>query len=718
MKRLVATMLSIALTTSAQATGPNDPDQRAAETEARMTVAERIGLLHGIVALPFPGLAPLPEGIPASSGRVFGVPRLGVPDLAETDASLGVTNPFGARKGDFATALPSALSLAASFDPELAEASGALIGAESRAKGFNVLLAGGVNLTRDWFGGRNFEYLGEDPLLAGTLAGASVRGIQRQGVIATVKHLSLNSQETLRDTLDARIDEAAHRESDLLAFQLAIEQGRPGSVMCSYNKINGEYGCGNAHLLNDVLKRDWGFKGWVMSDWGAVHDVSYFANGLDQQSGAQLDKKVWFNEPLKAELAAGRVSRERLSDAVQRILRSIYAVGADWQPSPQKIDTVSHAALARKAAGEGMVLLKNDGVLPLANSARSILVIGQQADTGVMSGWGSSQVLPEGGFSAVIPVGGTGAFTSQSRQNLVGRSPVKALQAALPAANVQFESGYYPEAAVERAKRADLVIVMAGKWQGESLDATSLTLPQGQDALIEAVAQANSNVVVVLQTGNPVAMPWLDRVKAVVQAWYPGQEGAEAIADVLIGKVNPSARLPMTFPRSESDAPRSAVPGLGEPVGTNLAVEYSEGSEVGYRWYSARGRKPLFPFGHGLSYTSFSHNSLKLARRGNLVTASFSVTNTGAREGADVPQLYLVDRLGKPVRRLVAFSKVWLAPGETRTVSVSIDRRLLAHWDGTGWLVLAGRYRLAIGKSAEELEHPAEITMPEQRFTK
>jgi beta-glucosidase len=272
-----------------------------------MTDAERFQLLHGVMPLPLPGLPPPPASVKPTAGYIAGIPRLGIPDLLETDASLGVTNPLQLRSGDVATAMPPGLALASSFDPQLAELAGSTVGAEVRAKGFNVLLGGGVNLARDLRNGRNFEYLGEDPLLAGTLAGAAIAGTQSQGVVSTVKHFALNDQETLRQSLDARIDEAGLRESDLLAFQLAIERGQPGSVMCAYNKVNGYDACGNNWLLNEVLKSDWKYKGWVMSDWGAVHDVSYFGKGLDQQSGEQLDAKVWFDSPLQQEVTAGGI---------------------------------------------------------------------------------------------------------------------------------------------------------------------------------------------------------------------------------------------------------------------------------------------------------------------------------------------------------------------------------------------------------------------------
>ena len=690
-----------------------DPDARAAAVEAQMTDAERFQLLHGSL--------PILEGKRPTAGFVPGIPRLGVPDLWETDASLGVANPFMLRKDDVATALPSGLAIAASFDPETAFAGGALAGAEARAKGFNVLLGGGVNLARDYSNGRNFEYLGEDPLLAGTLDGEAIRGVQSRGVISTIKHYSLNAQETLRLWADARIDEAAHRESDLLAFEIAIGRGQPGAVMCAYNLVNGAYACGNDHLLNGVLKHDWGYRGWVMSDWGAVHEVSYFNAGLDQQSAAGIDKSVWFGDPLKAEMVAGRVSRERVYDAVRRILRSIYAVGADRPVSETPIDYAADAKVARQAATAGMVLLRNNGVLPLAAGAKSILVVGGHADIGVMSGGGSSQVVPVGGPASLIPMGGNTPFESQvNRQLIVPSSPLKALRAALPQTRIDYDGGYFPDAAAARAAKADLVIVFATRWQVEGTDAPGLALPEGQDALIAAIARANPHTVVVLETGNPVTMPWLSEVAAVLEAWYPGQEGGAAIADILIGKVAPSGRLPITFPASIAQTPRPEVAGLGLPDETRISVTYAEGSDVGYRGFAKRGQTPLFPFGFGLSYTRFDHGPLAVQagapQAGPMVTARVSVTNTGAMPGADTPQLYLVNAAGRPVMRLAGFAKVALAPGEHREVSLAIDPRLLADWAGDGWRIRAGAYGFALGASATDLGPVITVRLAERRL--
>jgi beta-glucosidase len=685
------------------------PDERAALAVAAMTFDEKIGLLHGPMALPYSKpsgeAVPIPEAAIPAAGYVPGVPRLGIPALYETDASLGVTNPNGIRPGDVATALPASLALSATFDPQLSYRAGALVGGEAHAKGFNVLLGGGMNLTRDPRNGRNFEYLGEDPLLAGTLAGAAVRGTQDQHVISTVKHFALNANETDRHTVDARIDTGALRESDLLAFELALEQGSPGSVMCSYNKVNGDYACGNDWLLNRVLKRDWGYAGWVMADWGATHGVADAAKGLDQESGDQLDDAVWFDAPLKAAAAAGSIPRARIDDMAHRILRSMFAVGiVEHPPVREAIDYPAHAALALEIARAGIVLLKNDSdVLPLKSGAARIAVIGGNADIGVLSGGGSSQVTPSNGPYARIPIGGNGDMAFMRNAWFDPSSPVKAIQSASPKSEVLYDAGAFPADAAALAARSDVAIVFVTRHELEGYDVPDLSLPYGQDGLIQAVANANPHTIVVLETGNPVTMPWLDHVAAVLAAWYPGQEGGQAIADVLFGAVNPSGRLPITFPRHESDLVRPTLPNLGSPAGAAVSIDYTEGADVGYRRDARLGIAPLFAFGFGLSYTHFEYQRLEVTG-GKTLTVSFDVRNSGGRAGADVPQVYLTSAAGTPVFKLIGFQRMMLGAGEVRRVTLRADPRLLGFYDERRgkWDAKRGIYRVAIGRSASE----------------
>jgi beta-glucosidase len=694
------------------------PDERAQLAVSAMTLSEKIGLLHGPMALmaPVPGLAayPIPkEAIPAA-GYIPGVPRLGIPALYETDASLGVTNPLGARPGDVATALPSGMALAATFNPDLAYRSGALVGAEAHAKGFNVLLGGGMDLTRDPRNGRNFEYLGEDPLLAGILAGEEARGTQDQHVISTLKHFALNAHETNRQTLDARIDKAALRESDLLAFQIAIERGQPGSIMCAYNLINGEYACGNAWLLNDVLKRDWNYQGWVMSDWGAVHAAEDAVHGLDQESGEQIDRQVWFGAALQKAVESGSIPVARVDDMARRILRSMFAVGVtDYPPLKSAINYKAHAAEALEVEREGIVLLKNDGgVLPLSTSLKRIAVIGGQAQLGVLSGGGSSQVTPANGAPISVPIGGRGMMTKFRNEVFFPSSPVAAIEAAAPKTEVLFDAGNFPADAAVLAASADVAVVFVTRHELEGYDIPDLYLPNGQDALIDAVASANSHTIVVLETGNPVAMPWIGKVQSVLAAWYPGQEGGQAIADILFGSVNPGGRLPITFPVDDANTVRPVLPNRGAEPGAKVSIEYSEGADVGYRWYVRNGIKPLFPFGHGLSYTAFSYDKLKFSV-GKTLTVQFEVQNIGGRDGADVPQIYVTSAAGKPEFRLVGFQRVNLKAGERKLVSAAIDPRLLGRFDEPRrhWITHAGQYRLSVGHSSLDLSISGEATI-------
>ncbi len=685
-----------------------DPDARAREVESQMTDDERFSLLVGVMGAG--ELWPLrderiPPGTPMSAGYVPGVPRLGVPALLMSDAGLGVTNP-GYRPGDTATALPAGLALAASFNPSLARAAGSVIGREASSRGFNVQLAGAMNLARDPRNGRNFEYLSEDPLLTATMAAESINGIQEHGVISTVKHYSLNCNETNRHFLNAVIDPAAHRESDLLAFEIAIERSQPGAVMTAYNKVNGDYAAANDVLINQLLKGAWGYRGWVMSDWGSTPTWECALAGLDQECGAQIDALLWQSEPFGAPLRAaytdGRLPRNRVSGMVRRILRSMFAVGIDKVSATTAPDLAAHHEVALQVARQGIVLLKNRGVLPLApESTARIAVIGGHAQMAVAAGFGSSAVVPPGGYASVIPIGGTGLEAGMRNLYLVPSSPLDELRKRIPHAQIDFDPGVSPAEAAAAARRADIAIVFAIRAEGEGFDGVDLSLPWGQDALIAAVSAVNSRTVVVLETGNPVAMPWHDSVNAIVQAWYPGQAGGQAIAEILVGQINPSGRLPVTFPVDLHQTPRPELPGQGAPWGTPSTIDYTEGADIGYRWFAKSGQVPLFAFGHGLSYNSFEYRDLVLTG-GDIVNASFRVVNTGERFGADVPQLYLTAAPGGPCLRLLGFQRVELESGESCRVTIEADPRLLARYDGSAgrWRIEPGDYTVAVGSSA------------------
>jgi beta-glucosidase len=675
--------------------------QRADYLLGQMTEDEKLSIVHGRLPL---FIQNRPADIVLSAGIVPGVPRLGIPDLRESDASLGVAN--AGRDNDDAVALPSALMLASTFDPEIAEQGGAMIGKEARQKGFNVLLAGGVDLVREPRNGRNFEYLGEDPLLAGRLAGAAVRGVQSNRILSTVKHYVLNAQESGRHILDAVIDPAALRESDLLAFEIAIEHGRPGAVMCAYNKVNGLYACENKPLF-DILKDDWRYPGFVMSDWGAVHSATAAVTGLDQESGEQLDKQAYYGSPLKDAVATSVVPQSRLDDMVRRILIGMGETGVLDAPfAPDPLNTNADAIVAHSQAEAGIVLLKNTGgVLPLAKGARRIAVIGGHADIGVLSGGGSSQVIPLGSHMfkapAWAPPWGPGMVYHPS-------SPLGALRALAGAGEISFDAGTDPISAANAARGADVAVVFATQWTTEGAD-VSLTLPDNQDAVIAAVAAANPRTVVVLETGGPVLMPWLGQVPAVVEAWYPGQRGGEAIAEVLTGAINPAGRLPVTFPAALTQLPRPKLDGEGMTESADLSagkpftVTYREGAEVGYRWFEQQRQTPLFPFGWGLGYSAFRYEGLTV-RGGATLTVSFRVTNTGGMEGTETPQVYAA--APGETRRLIGFRRIALHPGESRVVTVTADPRLLARFDDAAkrWRIPRAAYTVTAGRYAGDPE--------------
>jgi beta-glucosidase len=684
-------------------------DAKASQIVSAMTPDERLRLIRGESGVPVrDGVR---TGAIGSAGYVPGVPRLGVPALQETDAGLGVANANSARRREFATAMPSALALASTWDTQLAYRYGAAVGDEAWRKGFNVLLGPGLNLARDPRNGRNFEYFGEDPLLAGTLAGAVICGVQDQHVVATIKHYALNDQETGRSVLSADIGEAAMRESDLLAFEIALERGHPGAVMCAYNRVNGTYACRNDHLLDDILKRDWDFPGWVMSDWGAVHGADAATNGLDQASDGQ---------------SIGAVPQSRLLDMNRRIVRSMLAVGLfDEPPQQSPIDFTAHASIALETAERGSVLLKNDGTLPLAPSLRRIAVIGGYADAGVLSGGGSSQVLPVA-RTFPVPLG-----AEDSRFMFFDRSsPLAAIRAIAPQVAVSFNDGRYPSVAAQLAKNADVAIVFATQWASEGSDLPDLTLPASQDALIATVAASNPRTVVVLETGNPVLMPWLDRVSSVLEAWYPGERGGDAIADVLFGRADASGRLPITFPAAQSQIVHPDLPGLDallslEAAGVRgyrtaldlrpFSVTYGEGADAGYRRFAKENLHPLFAFGHGLSYARFRYGDFR-ASGGTTLTASFTVTNSGERMGTDTPQVYLTSRLGVSAMRLLGWSQVTLASGASRRVNVVADPRLLADFDPSQdkWVVREGEYEASLGSASDTLSFRASAAIAAQ----
>jgi beta-glucosidase len=655
-------------------------EQRAQALLAKMTLDEKILLVHGSGFPPFFGNN--------ASGRVSAIPRLGIPEIRYRDSASGVT------------------------------------------------LDGGLNLAREPRNGRTFEYLGEDPVLAGELMVARTEGTQAQRVIATLKHFAGNQQEINRFASNSVIDERTLRELYLLGFEMATLRARPGSVMCAYNLLNNEKSCENRTLLTHTLKGEWGFKGQVQSDWFAgVTDTAAAANaGLDEeQPGSPADCTTeppgvpcfsYFGGKLKQAVQTdGTVTQARLDDMVLRKLRTLFRLGIMDNPPPQTPGTLNPAdadAIALESAERGMVLLKNAGagvanvpVLPLkAANLSSIVLIGGHADKAVMGGGGSGQApfrddnsspavtcLTPGAINPVL--GGFSLCAPWQRS-----APLVALKALLPGVTITYVDGGDTAAAKAAAAAADAAIVFGTQYTMEGLDLPSLALPDNaadpanqaydQNALITAVASVAKRTVVVLENGSAVKMPWLDQVHGVLAAWYPGVRGGEAIANVLTGKVNPSGKLPLTFPKSEDDLPQKSI------SATDLNVIYAEGLKMGYRWFDAKGIEPLFSFGHGLSYTRFSYSGLSAKREDNGdVTVSFTLKNTGDVAGAEVAQVYasLPAAAGAPPQRLVAFQRVELAPGASSTVSLKVPASRWAIWD-KGWKIIAGTAGIKVGGSS------------------
>jgi beta-glucosidase len=702
-------------------------DVRARALVQAMTTDEKLRLVFGF-ASPGDDLAKVPDSLVSPAARAYvqthaikgaagfvpGVPRLGIPDQFQTDASMGV------RDSEFpSTALPSSLATAASFDPEVTRAGGIMIGREARARGFNEFLAGGVNLAREPRNGRNFEYTGEDPLLAGMMAGGLISGIQSTGMISTMKHFAINDQESQRTTIDATISPEAMRQSDLLAFEIAYEQGRPASVMCSYNLVNGRWACENDYLLNKVLKQDWGFKGFVMSDWGAVHSTADAANnGLDQFTGFPCcngEAGQFAPSLLKAALRNGEVPASRLDDMVERIVWSMIATGVyDNPPKVAPIDFGAGAEVAQRAAEESLVLLKNDRKLLPLKGVRSIAVIGGHADVGVLSGGGSSAVTPVGGNA----VPDAKPLTWPGPVIYMPSSPVAALKAELPSAQITYSSGDDRTAAARAARSANVAIVFVTQWLGEGFDG-NLELDGSQNALVDAVLKANPRTVVVVESGGAVLMPWAGRAPAILEAFYPGIRGGEAIARILTGKVNPSGHLPVTFPASKAQLAHPVIPGFGKPDGIPVHIEYTEGAAVGYKWLDVNGFKPLFAFGHGLSYTTFRVSNLQPRAENGSVKVRFTITNTGRIPGEAVGQVYVAPADGhvagwEAPKRLGAFAKETLSPGESRSIEVTVDPRLLATYEAAGdkWTITPGTYRVMVGQASDDLPLVSTVNLP------
>jgi len=677
------------------------PEERAELVLKQMTLDEKLALLHGNGMAHVPNWQmPLTEFSNGGAGYVEGVKRLGIPPLVISDAAYGVRD--SGANGRYSTAMPSNVGAASSWDPESACAYGEVIGSELRAQGFDMTLGGGVNLTREPRNGRTFEYAGEDPLLAGTLVGNMMKCEQAQHVVGDIKHYAMNDQETGRFIVSAVISKRAMQESDLLAFHIAIAVANPGAVMCSYNRINGDYGCENSYTLRDVLKKEWGFKGFVISDWAGTHSTEKAsAAGLDQEQ-PMADH---FGPKLKEAVDAGRVPLSEIDDHARRVLYAEFVSGVvDDPPQKSVVDAENGLEVAQRVEEKSIVLLKNSqAVLPIDPSkVHSIAIIGGHADVGMISGGGSAQVDPPGG-NAIMPPG-KGA-TNWQEHIWFPTSPLKALRAKLPNTKIDFDPGSDLKSAAALAKGSDLAIVVADQWISEEMDLPSLTLPNNQDALIEQVAAANPRTIVVLETGTAVTMPWLDKVAGVVEAWFAGSAGHKALANVLVGEVNPSGKLPITFPKSEKDLPHPVIAALPpREQAFTYAVHYGEGPEVGYKWYEAQHKPPLFAFGYGMSYASYTYSDLSVDSATK--TVHFRVKNTGKRAGAEIAEVYarLPKGSDETFKRLAGWKRVTLAPGESQLLTVAIDPRVLRTFDESTehWNLASGDYGVFVGPSSDD----------------
>jgi beta-glucosidase len=693
------------------------PDERASMVVKEMTIDEKIQMLHGTGMVGLSPMSPLAIHSNGGAGYVPGIPRLGIPALQMSDAAYGVR--VSGENGRYSTALPSDIAGAATWDLAGAYEYGALIGRELRAQGYNMGLGGGVNLTREPRDGRTFEYMGEDPILAGKMVASAIKGLQDQHVIGDIKHYALNDQESGRNAVNVNIDRRAARESDLLAFEIGVLDSNVGAVMCSYNRVNGDYACENKYLLTEVLKNDWKFKGFVLTDWGGAHSTEKAsAAGLDHEQPGW----IFYGDALKKAVESGKVPQSEFDDHVQRILRAMFATGViDDPPQKSVVDVERGFEVARTLEEQAIVLLKNDHEqLPLAVSkVHSIAIIGPHADVGMISGGGSAQVDPPVG-NAILPPGK--GQTRWLEPVWFPTSPLKSIRAKVPGASVHFDSGADPEKAASLAAKADVAIVFAYQWESEDMDLPTLSLPENQDSLISKVAAANPHTVVVLETGGPVTMPWAGQVSAILEAWFAGSKGSDAVANILFGDVNPSAKLPVTFPRSDADLPHPTIvkpPRESVPDNTNpepwkqiaaglppFQVTYDEGVKVGYKWYDAEKKPVLFPFGHGLSYTTYSYSNLKV-EPGKTPRVTFMVKNTGKRAGAEVAEIYasLPASAAEPPKRLVGWSKVTLKPGESKEVTVEIEPKYLSIFnvEQNGWQLLPGEYGFMVGGSSQNL---------------
>lgn len=703
-------------------------DERVEDALSRMTLEEKVAMCHA-----------------QSKFSSTGVPRLGIPEIWTTDGPHGIRpevlwDEWSQAKwtNDSCTAFPALTCLAATWNKDMALLYGKSIGEEARYRKKDVLLGPGVNIYRSPLNGRNFEYMGEDPYLTSKIVVPYIKGVQQNGVAACVKHFALNNQETDRNSVNVNVDDRALYEIYLPAFKAAVQEGQAWAIMGSYNQYKGEHCCHNQYLLVDILRKEWGFKGVVISDWGGVHDTRQaITNGLDIEFGTGTDglrkgalnayDNYFLAKPYLDLIKKGEVGTDELNEKVRHILRLVFLTSMNRNKPFGSFGTPEHALAGRQIAEEGIVLLQNkNNVLPIdLSKTKKIAVIGENAIKMMTVGGGSSslkakyEISPLDGLKKRI---GTQAEIVYSRgyvgdasgnyngvvtgQNLAdNRSPDELIADACAV-----------------AKTADYVIFIGGlnksnHQDSEGADRLNMDLPYNQDLVIKELAKVNKNLIVVNISGNAVSMPWVNDVPAIVQGWFLGTEAGNALAAVLVGDVNPSGKLPFTFPKKLEDNPAHS---LGEFPGSNGQVTYKEGIFVGYRWFDKQNITPLFSFGHGISYTTFEYGKVSADKKEitpeDKITFTVNVKNTGKREGAEVVQLYIRDiksSLPRPVKELKGFEKVSLAPGETKTVSFTIDKSALSYFDDAkhAWVAEPGDFEAIIGASSTDIKGKTGFTL-------
>lgn len=702
-------------------------EKRVEDALSRMTLEEKVAILHA-----------------QSKFSSAGVPRLGIPEVWCTDGPHGIRPEVlwdewdqAGWTNDSCTAFPTLTCLAATWNPEMSALYGKSIGEEARYREKDILLGPGVNIYRTPLNGRNFEYMGEDPYLSLRMVVPYIEEVQKNGVAACVKHFALNNQEAHRHGIDVEVDDRALNEIYLPAFKAAVQEGGAWAVMGAYNKYKGEHCCHNRYLLNDILKRDWAFDGVVVSDWGGTHDTKQAAeNGLDMEFGSWTDGLSWgasnaydnyyLAAPYLDMLRKGEASTATLDDKARRVLRLIFRTAMNTRKPFGSLNSPEHLAAARRIAGEGMVLLKNEGgVLPIdLGRAKTIAVVGENAIKMMTVGGGSSSLKVRHEYT---PLEGIRAAAAGKAEVIYERGYVgdvtgdyNGVKTGQDLSESRSEAQLIADAAAA-ARKADAVIFVGGLNKSnhqdcEGDDRLQYGLPYAQDKVIGALAEANPNLAVVIVSGNAVAMPWIDRVPAVLEAWFSGSEAGNALADVVFGAVNPSGKLPFTFPVRLED---NGAHALGEYPGSDK-VKYNESIFVGYRWHDKEQLKPLFAFGHGLSYTAFAVGNVKadrttLAPNGS-IRISADVTNTGDRAGAEVVQLYIGDEqssLPRPVKELKGFQKVSLNPGQTQTVTFEITPGMLQYYDDAkgAWVAEPGAFTAYVGAASDDIRGTVEFEL-------